>query len=70
VKAKSKKRVTVSISKETKEFLDSIKHTGQSEGEETLEGGASPPSYPHSPLPFVREGGQGDRLLNNLRYRT
>ena len=27
---KSKKRVTVSISKETKEFLDSIKHTGQS----------------------------------------
>jgi len=30
VKTKSKKRVTVSISKETKEFLDSIKHTGQS----------------------------------------
>jgi hypothetical protein len=30
VKAKSKKRVTVSISRETKEFLDSIKHTGQS----------------------------------------
>jgi hypothetical protein len=30
VKVKSKKRVTVSISKETKEFLDSIKHTGQS----------------------------------------
>jgi hypothetical protein len=30
VKAKSKKRVTVSISGETKEFLDSIKHTGQS----------------------------------------
>jgi predicted CopG family antitoxin len=30
VKAKSKKRVTVSISRETKEVLDSIKHTGQS----------------------------------------
>jgi hypothetical protein len=30
VKAKSKKRVTVSISRETKDFLDSIKHTGQS----------------------------------------
>jgi len=30
VKVKNKKRVTVSISKETKEFLDSIKHTGQS----------------------------------------
>jgi len=30
VRIKSKKRVTVSISKETKEFLDSIKHTGQS----------------------------------------
>lgn len=30
LKAKSKKRVTVSISRETKEFLDSIKHTGQS----------------------------------------
>ncbi len=30
MKAKSKKRVTVSISRETKEFLDSIKHTGQS----------------------------------------
>lgn len=30
VKAKSKKRVTVNISRETKEFLDSIKHTGQS----------------------------------------
>ena len=30
MKTKSKKRVTVSISKETKEFLDSIKHTGQS----------------------------------------
>jgi len=27
---KSKKRVTVSISRETKDFLDSIKHTGQS----------------------------------------
>lgn len=30
MRIKSKKRVTVSISKETKEFLDSIKHTGQS----------------------------------------
>jgi hypothetical protein len=30
VKAKSKKRVTVSISRETKEVLDSVKHTGQS----------------------------------------
>lgn len=30
MKTKSKKRVTVSISRETKEFLDSIKHTGQS----------------------------------------
>ena len=30
MKAKSKKRVTVSISGETKESLDSIKHTGQS----------------------------------------
>jgi len=30
VKVTRKKRVTVSISRETKEFLDSIKHTGQS----------------------------------------
>jgi len=30
VKAKSKSRVTVSISRETKEVLDSVKHTGQS----------------------------------------
>ena len=30
VKAKSKKRVTVSISRETKEVLDSIKRPGQS----------------------------------------
>jgi hypothetical protein len=30
VKIKSKKRVTVSISRETKELLDLIKHTGQS----------------------------------------
>jgi len=30
VKTKSKSRVTVSISRETKEVLDSVKHTGQS----------------------------------------
>ena len=30
MKAKSKKRVTVSISRETKEVLDSIKRPGQS----------------------------------------
>jgi len=30
VKTRFKKRVTVSISRETKEVLDSVKHTGQS----------------------------------------
>ena len=30
MKTKSKSRVTVSISRDTKEVLDSVKHTGQS----------------------------------------
>jgi len=34
------------------------------EGEETLERGESP-LLPALPLPLIREGGQGDRFLNN-----
>ena len=35
------------------------------EGEETLERGEAP-LLPTLPLPLLREGGQGDRLLNDL----
>jgi hypothetical protein len=35
------------------------------EGEETLERGEAP-LLPTIPLPLIREGGQGDRLLNDL----
>jgi hypothetical protein len=34
-------------------------------GEEILERGEAP-LLPKLPLPLIREGGQGDRLLNNL----
>jgi len=34
------------------------------EGEEILERGFAP-LFPTLPLPLIREGGQGDRLLNN-----
>jgi len=34
-----------------------------------LKRGAKPLSYLHSPLPLIREGGQGDRLLNNFITR-
>jgi hypothetical protein len=37
----------------------------QREGEEILERGSAP-LLPTLPLPLLREGGQGDRLLNNL----
>ena len=36
------------------------------EGEETLERGEAP-LLPILPLPLLREGGQGDRLPNNLK---
>jgi len=35
------------------------------EGEEILERGEAP-LLPALPLPLIREGGQGDRLLDNL----
>jgi hypothetical protein len=35
------------------------------EGEDTLERGFAP-LLPTLPLPLIREGGQGDRLLNDL----
>jgi len=35
------------------------------EGEEILERGEAP-LLPKLPLPLIREGGQGDRLLNDL----
>jgi len=35
------------------------------EGEEIYREGFHP-SLTYTPLPFLREGGQGDRLLNNL----
>jgi len=38
------------------------------EGEEILERGKAP-LLPTLPLPLIREGGQGDRLLNNLKNR-
>jgi len=38
---------------------------GRGEREETLERGFAP-LLPTLPLPLIREGGQGDRLLNNL----
>ncbi len=37
------------------------------EGEEVLERGEAP-LLPTLPLPLIREGGQGDRLLNDLDY--
>jgi len=37
----------------------------EGEGEETLERGFAPLLLT-LPLPLIREGGQGDRLLNNL----
>jgi len=37
------------------------------EGEETLDRGFAP-LLPTLPLPLIREGGQGDRLLNNHVY--
>ena len=37
------------------------------EGEEVLERGFAP-LLPTLPLPLLREGGQGDRLLNDLDY--
>jgi len=39
------------------------------EGEEIKERGFAP-LLPTLPLPLLREGGQGDRLLNNLITRT
>jgi len=38
------------------------------EGEETLERGEAP-LLPTLPLPLIREGGQGDRLLSDLADR-
>ena len=39
------------------------------EGEEILERGFAP-LLPTLPLPLAREGGQGDRLLNNLAFKN
>jgi len=41
----------------------------QGEGEEILERGFAP-LLPTLPLPLLREGGQGDRLLNNFNIDT
>jgi len=41
--------------------------TSFGEGEEILERGEAP-LLPTLPLPLIREGGQGDRLLNNLQF--
>jgi len=38
------------------------------EGEEILERGFAP-LFPTLPLPLLREGGQGDRFLNNLKLK-
>jgi len=40
----------------------------EGDGEETLERGEAP-LLPTLPLPLIREGGQGDRLLNDLVNR-
>jgi len=45
-----------------------IKQPLKRRGEEILERGETP-LLPTLPLPLVREGGQGDRLLNNLQTR-
>ena len=42
-----------------------IPSPSQGGGEEILERGEAP-LLPPLPLPLLREGGQGDRLLNNL----
>jgi len=39
------------------------------EGEEILERGFAP-LLPKLPLPLIREGGQGDRLLKNSLYKS
>jgi len=41
------------------------RYSYQGEGEEILERGFAP-LLPTLPLPLLREGGQGDRLLNDL----
>ncbi len=41
----------------------------EEEGEETLERGEAP-LLPTLPLPLLREGGQGDRLPNNLSLQV
>ena len=42
-------------------------NSSEGKGKETLEREAPPLSYLHSPLPLIREGGQGDRLINLLK---
>jgi len=46
-------------------LMQETSSTSFGEGEETLDRGFAP-LLPTFPLPLLREGGQGDRLLNDL----
>ena len=48
------------------EKLSLMVSASREKGEETLERGEAP-LLPTLPLPLLREGGQGDRLLNDLK---